>query len=501
MRTSLALCVPLAELPARAAACAVLFSLVGTVACTHSDPAAPCADADTRNGVDCQTLYIPPVLTGPDYDLTLAESSVEWSEGVTTPTYAYNGQPFWGPTLRMHKGDDVRVNVTNELMDETTAHWHGFHIPAAMDGGPHQPIASGSTWSPEFTVMNDAGMYWYHPHMHMMTAMQLAMGAGGLIYVDDDAEAALALPRTYGVDDVPLVLTSRRLDDDGAIDATAIYGDAMVTNGTMNAEATLPAQFVRLRILNAEIERSYNLGFSDDRTFWVIGTDGGLLEAPVPVTRLPMATGERNEILVDLSGDAPDDTLALQAYNEGQDFGFPGGEPDQSGEFGSLLNNTTFSVLRIRVTAATDDAISTLPATLVARDYWTAADATVERTLNITDDGPGTPFSFDDTPYDESVINQHVALDATEQWTIQNNRTFGHAFHIHDVQFHIVSRSSGTVPDYEQGWKDTVFLPINESVSFVARFSDFASATDPYMYHCHMANHEDGGLMGQFVVE
>ena len=278
------------------------------------------------------------------------------------------------------------------------------------------------------------------------------------------------MPRTYGVDDVPLVLTSRRLGDDGAIDATAIYGAAMVTNGTMNAEATLPAQFVRLRILNAEIERSYNLGFSDDRTFWVIGTDGGLLEAPVPVTRLPMATGERYEILVDLSGDAPDDTLALQAYNEGQDFGFPGGEPDQSGEFGSLLNNTTFSVLRIRVT-----------------------DATVERTLNITDDGPGTPFSFDDTPYDESVVNQHVALDATEQWTIQDNRTFGHAFHIHDVQFHIVARSGGAVPDYEQGWKDTVFLPIDESVRFVA--------TDPYMYHCHMANHEDGGFMGQFVVE
>ncbi len=278
------------------------------------------------------------------------------------------------------------------------------------------------------------------------------------------------MPRTYGVDDVPLVLTSRRLGDDGAIDATAIYGDAMVTNGTMNAEAKLPAQFVRLRILNAEIERSYNLGFSDDRTFWVIGTDGGLLEAPVPVTRLPMATGERYEILVDLSGDAPDDTLALQAYNEGQDFGFPGGEPGESGEFGSLLNNTTFSVLRIRVTAAT-----------------------VERTLNITDDGPGTPFSFDDTPYDESVINQHVALDATEQWTIVNNQTFGHAFHIHDVQFHIVARSGGAVPDYEQGWKDTVFLPIDESVRFVA--------TDPYMYHCHMANHEDGGLMGQFVVE
>ncbi len=480
---------------------AVPISLLFLAGCGNPDVTAPCADSATPDGVDCQALYIPPVLTGPDYDLTLAESTVEWSEGVTTPTYAYNGQPFWGPTLRMHKGDDVRLNVTNELMDETTAHWHGFHIPAAMDGGPHQPIASGATWSPEFTVMNDAGMYWYHPHMHMMTAEQLAMGAGGLIYVDDDAEATLPLPRTYGVDDVPLVLTSRRLSDDGAIDTTAIYGDAMVTNGTMNAEATLPAQFVRLRILNAEIERSYNLGFSDDRTFWVIGTDGGLVEAPVPVTRLPMAVGERYEILVDLSGDSPGDTLALQAYNGGQGFGFPGGEPNTSGEFGSLLNDTTFSVLRIRVADPTDDAIAALPATLLDRDYWTADDATVQRTLNITDDGPGTPFSFDNSSYDESVINQHVALDATEQWTIVNNETFGHSFHIHDVQFHIVSRSGGDVADYEQGWKDTVSVPVGDSVSFVARFSDFASASDPYMYHCHMANHEDGGLMGQFLVQ
>jgi bilirubin oxidase len=214
-----------------------------------------------------------------------------------------------------------------------------------------------------------------------------------------------------------------------------------------------------------------------------------------------MAVGERYEVLVDLSGDAAGTSVDLRAFNEGQPFGFPGGEPGTSGEFGSLLNNTTFDVLHVNVTEPTEDGVTSVPDALVSNTYWTSSDATVQRTVSITDEGPGTPFTFDNAAYDEDVINQHVGLDATEEWTIQNNRTFGHAFHIHDVEFAIVSRSSGTIAPYEQGWKDVVFVPINESVSFVARFTDFASATDPFMYHCHMAPHEDEGLMGQFLVE
>ncbi len=103
--------------------------------------------------------------------------------------------------------------------------------------------------------------------------------------------------------------------------------------------------------------------------------------------------------------------------------------------------------------------------------------------------------------YDPSVINQSVALGAVEKWTIQNGATFSHAFHIHDVHFNIVSRSTGPVPDHEHGWKDTLGIAPNESVSFVARIADFASPSDPYTYHCHVANHEDEGTMGQFLVQ
>ena len=449
------------------------------------------------------TLWIPDTITGTTFNLTLKKNTSQLRTGAATNTYGYNDSNFWGPTLIMNKGDVVQMNVTNQLSESTTTHWHGFHIPALTDGGPHQPIDPGETWTPSFEVKNNASTFWYHPHLHGKTAEHLLYGAGGFIIVKDTTEAALALPRTYGVDDLPIVMTSRRFLSTNQFDVvTGIspYGDYALTNGVMNAQVNLPAQFVRLRLLNAEVERAYNLGFSDGRTFYVIGNDGGLLDSPVAVTNAKLFVGERLEILVDLSKDAPGAQLDLKAYNGNQVFGFPGGEPAKSGTFGSLLNNTTFNVLHVNVTSATGNAITTLPAALVKNAYWTAADATVKRTIAITDKGPGTPFTFDNAAYSMDTINQKVNLNAIEAWTIVNNRTFSHSVHIHDVQFKIISRSSGALSDYEQGWKDTVQVPLGASVTFVAKFEDFSDVVNPYMYHCHFSNHEDEGMMGQFIV-
>ena len=445
-------------------------------------------------------LWIPPTVTGPSFDLTLASATSTFFDGDATPTIGYNGSAFWGPTLLMRKGDQVSIAVHNALAAETTAHWHGVHLPAKEDGGPHQPIPAGGSWTASFEVKNDAATYWYHPHMHATTQAQLNLGAGGFIIVQDEVEDALALPRTYGTDDIPLALTSRKFLDGNVIDTAGIYGDYLLANGVMNAEVTLPAQMVRFRLLNCEVERAYDLGFSDGRIFSVIGTDGGLVNAPVAVSRLIMTPGERYEIVVDLSGDAPGSALSIQAFNGGQEFGFGGGENQTTGEFGSLLNNVTFNVLRLNVVAANGAGITVVPTTLADNTYWTEADATNQRSLSITDQGPGTAFTFDGGGYEMDTINQTVTLDTVERWTVQNGRTFGHSFHIHDVQFAIVSRSSGEVAAYERGWKDTFYIRIDEAVSFVARFDDFASTEHPYMYHCHMANHEDGGLMGQFLV-
>jgi len=446
-------------------------------------------------------LWIPPKLVGKNFNLKLSNTTKQIVNGALTKTYSYNGAGFWGPTLFLRKGDDVTLNVTNALTEETTTHWHGIHLPAEMDGGPMQVIEVGKTWSPHFKIMNNAATFWYHPHMHKTTQKQLALGAGGFIIVQDDAEAALALPRTYGVDDIPLAMGSRTLSAANQISPTTIYGDTMLTNGVANAQASLPAQFIRLRLLNVESERVYNLGFSDNRKFYVVGSDGGLLQKPVALTRLLMVPGERYEVLVDLSNDKVGSALALRAFNKGLAFGYGGAEPATTGEFGSLLNNSDFDVLQIKVAKATALGVSSLPTKLVTSVFPTQAQISKRRTIGITDNGAGTPFTFDGKSYSMETINQVVKLGATEAWTITNDNIFGHAFHIHDVQFKILSRSTGAIPEYESGWKDTFSIQRNEKVTFIAKFADYASATWPYMYHCHMANHEDGGLMGQFLVE
>ena len=457
------------------------------------------------------TIPIPEALYGTTFNLNIHESIKQiQSTGNQTVTGSINNETFWGPTLIINKGDEVHMNVTNNLNESTTLHWHGMHLPAVMDGGPHQVIPAGTLWQPYWTVTNQAATYWYHPHLQSTTETQITKGVGGLIIIKDPEEADLALPRTYGTDDIPIIMTSRNFDTSNQFSVGRAYGDYMLTNGTRSGQITLPKQVVRLRILNAEIERGYNLGFSDNRTFYVIGNDGGLLNAPVAVTRLKVLVGERYEILVNLSNDTVGTSIDLKAYNSGQSNSFPGGEPGTSGQFGSLLNNTTFNVLHVNVGATTTaiTPITSIPTTLANNTYFTSADATVNRTVAISGGQPaGNPFVFDSTSYVDTFINKTVTVDTTEKWTITNtaDQIFGHSFHIHDVEFKIVSRKVGTAAatgpaDYESGWKDTFFISRNESVSFVCRFKDYADATHPFMYHCHFAQHEDDGMMGQFVV-
>jgi bilirubin oxidase len=477
-----------------------IFYLIFFFACNKSTQTTNNPDPGTSN-TNYNVLFIPPVITGTTFNLTLDKATKQFKTGAASATYGYNGNSFWGPTLVMNQGENVKINVTNNLTDATTVHWHGFHIPAVMDGGPHQIIDAGGKWSPNFVIKNNAGTYWYHPHLHLKTYEQLAKGAGGLIIIKDPVESALALPRTYGTDDIPLVLTSRRFNGDNSISINGAYGDYLLSNGVMNAQVTLPKQYVRFRILNAEIERGYDLGMSDNRSFYIIANDGGLLNAPVSVKRVKMMPGERIEIMVNLGDDAMGSSIDLKAYNSGQTFGFPGGEPATAGEFGSLLNNKDFTVLHINVGAATASPITSLPAKLANQVYWTNADVTNSRTINITGGQGGSAFTFDNNTYGFTAINQTVALNAVEKWTIVNNNIFGHSFHVHDVQFKIVARSSGVVGPHESGWKDTVYVPLGETVTVIAKFDDFADPTNPYMYHCHFSNHEDGGMMGQFLVK
>ena len=471
--------------------------------------------------------------TGKTFTLNIDDNVKQFRTGQATVTGAINIDPattntFWGPTLIVNKDDVVHMNVTNNLNESTTIHWHGMHLPAIMDGGPHQIIPAGTLWQPYWTIKNQAATLWYHPHLHTTTQAHVTKGIGGFIIVKDPTEAVLPLPRTYGTDDIPLAISSRRfLSTTNAMAAQVIdnYGDYSMINGTMNPQVMLPKQVVRLRILNAEIQRGLNIGFSDNRTFYVIGNDGGLLNAPVAVTRLAVQTGERYEILVNLSSDVVGaETLFLKAYNTTAEiqlltgtgtntFGWPGLEGNSTTPTGNngpinggLLNNTTYNLMNIKIAAATTTVtpITTIPTTLVNQTYWTTADVTNTRTINIGGGNGGSAFTLDGALYSTTMTPKTINLNAVEKWTIVNNNIFGHTFHLHDVFFKIISRSGGnigtTVRSFEQGWKDSVWLPIGGTVTFIAKFDDYADSTWPYMYHCHALTHEDEGMMGQFTV-
>ena len=334
-------------------------------------------------GQSYNNLWIPDTLSGTNFNLRIVDTFAQIvNTGNQTITGAINGK-FWGPTIFVNKGDQIQMNVQNKLKDSVTIHWHGMHLPAVMDGGPHQIIPPNTIWKPYWTIKNDAATYWYHPHLHEMAMEQITKGIGGLLIVRDEKEKALALPRKYGVDDIPLVLTDRDFNSSNQFSIVP-YGDSMLTNMTLRAKYDVPAQIVRFRILNAAIERSYNIGFSDGRTFYVITSDGGLLNAPVAKTRYLLHAGERIEILVNFTNQNGTN-VDLKAYNSSLGNNIPCGENFVTGPFGNFLGKKDFNILRINVIAPTVNPITTIPNTLATNTYLKASDAQLTRQLTISD--------------------------------------------------------------------------------------------------------------------
>jgi bilirubin oxidase len=457
------------------------------------------------------TLWIPDTLSGTTFNLALRDTFTQLLPGNQTITAGINGK-FWGPTLFFNKGDTVHMNVHNYLNDSTTLHWHGMHLPAVMDGGPHQVIPPGTIWQPYWKVTNDAATYWYHPHLHMMTEDQITKGLGGLIIVRDSVESALALPRTYGVDDIPLVLTDRDISTSNQFTVVP-YGDSMLVNGTLRAQFTIPAQIVRFRILNGAIERSYNIGFSDNRNFSVICSDGGLLNAPVSVNRYLLHAGERIEILVDCNGQSGT-IVDIKAFNSTLSNFIAGGESFPNGPFANYLGKTDFRMVHFNIGAQTSTPITVVPSTLTTNVLLNAANANITRQLTISDStgvtnptilGPNA-FIINHKLFNINQVDYQVPLGNTEIWQITSSSVFGHPFHIHDVEFNIISVNGVAPVAAQAGWKDVVFIPgktgnTNTVVKFIAKFEDYADSIHPFMFHCHIALHEDEGMMGQFVVK
>jgi bilirubin oxidase len=396
------------------------------------------------------------------------------------------------------------MNVENQLNDTSTVHWHGLHVPAADDGGPHTPIMAGATWSPDFVVMNNASMYWYHPHLHMKTGMQAMRGAAGLIIVLDPEEAELNLPRRYGEDDFPLVVQTQELNTNNQILWRGMHDSIIMVNGTINPGLDVPAQVIRLRLLNAAQERNFNFGLSGNRDFYVIGNDGGLIPQPVNVNRIRLSPGERAEILVDLTG-MSGQVLYLMSYASELPPGVQGGPPMMGMDTSmySPLNGIDFNMLQLQVVSPLDNPVTSVPASLVEFSSWLPEMADTTRFINITAENMMSmdgPFFFNNQLFEMERIDQQIPLNNLEIWSISNETMVAHPFHIHDVQFFVLDRDGISVSAEEAGYKDVVMVGPNETVNLITKFEDFADTTLPYMYHCHILMHEDDGMMGQFIV-
>lgn len=311
-----------------------------------------------------------------------------------------------------------------------------------------------------------------------------------MFIVDDPEIEELAIPSDYGVDDIPLIVQDKKFDSDGELDFSSsmfsnlgILGDEIFVNGTHAPVFEAQTSLVRFRILNASVARIFDFGFDDDRAFHVIGSDTGLLEAPVELDRITLSPGERAEIVVHVDrGDdvmlrsfAPD--LGMDAWNER----FNGG-------------NDTFEILQI-IGHETLTQSPALPDSLTEIDRPDPADVARTRHLSLT-----SSSSIDGDSMDMARIDQVVEVDSTEIWEISNDHGMVHSFHIHLVHFLILDIDGEAPPDHLAGWKDTVLIPSGSTVRFIAEFRDYADPDVPYMYHCHILQHEDRGMMGQFVV-
>jgi FtsP/CotA-like multicopper oxidase with cupredoxin domain len=451
-------------------------------------------------------LSVPPLLEPQVIDeekvfvLSAEHGETVFIEGKPTNTAGYNGT-YLGPTLRAHKGDHVRIVLTNNLSQPITTHWHGMHLPAIMDGGPHQEIAPGAVWEPHWTIENEAATLWYHPHLLGRTGEEVYGGLAGLFIIDDENSDSLSLPKEYGVDDLPLIVQDRefRQDDEfvyaperkDELGHTGMLGDTILVNGTYAPFVDVPAKQIRLRILNASNARRYNFGFEDGRTFYQIATDGGLLPSPVARTRMILAPGERAEVIIDLSGETEPLTLISDAVHE---------ENKVLRFVKAILKmerdeNQVFRILELRP-QPTADVTEALPQLLNSIELIPATSAVRTRRFilnprNRTINGKGM---------DHHYINEVIHSGDVEIWEIINLSGTYHPFHIHGVQFQILDRWGRPPADYERGWKDTVLVSNAEIVHVIMRFPEFSDANTPYMYHCHILEHEDMGMMGQFIV-
>jgi FtsP/CotA-like multicopper oxidase with cupredoxin domain len=405
---------------------------------------------------------------------------VEIVPGTTTPVWTYNGS-LPGPEIRVKRGDRLIVHFTNNLPEPTTIHWHGLRIPAAMDGvpGDSQPeVQPGETFTYDF-VVPDAGLFWYHPHVN--SAAQAGFGLYGAVLVSDPEE-----PANLG-DELTLVLSDISVEEDGSLMPPDVSGDLgtlfgregnlLLVNGKVDPVIRARAgRRQRWRVVNASRSRYYQLAV-EGNSFTRIGSDGGFIERPVEETTVVVAPGERADVILQLNA-TPGSELPVRwvAYDRG---------------YGTTFQRPDVNVFRIQVTDQKPYEDAPLPVTAREIEPIDVTDAKVVR-MQLTRNDIGDTFALgiNGVPSWEAPPLM-VGIGETHIWEVENTIDFAHPFHLHGFFFQVLD-INGVAPVVRE-WKDTVDVPVDTQVRIAVHFDERPGM---WMYHCHILDHGDAGMMG-----
>ena len=441
-------------------------------------------------------VQFPPDLQGDT--LTAAPAEIEVWPGQHSALYALNGS-VPAPTIRLRRHHRFHAHVRNQLADPLVLHWHGILSPARMDGNPRDAVGSGQSYSVDFPIRQQAGTYWYHAHTDRLTAKQVYLGLAGFFIVEDPAERHLGLP--YGDHDLPLLIQDKRTHGEMHIAyepeemdiATGFLGDAVFVNDTPEPWLSVDRGLYRLRLLNGSNARIYRIGFEHEQSFHLIANDAGLLPAPIEVTTIMLAPGQRAEFLVDFGHLNVGESLVLMSHPfEGGGHG--GGEVAGAAQGveephvppqGEELPILTFYVDR----EAEHGGI--IPARLAHFHAYNPKHVRRTRVFNLEVEGLFHPING--SLFDINRSDFSVPFGQLEMWEYVNHSDEFHPMHPHGALMQVLERHGmEQLPAEDLGWKDTVLIAPEETVRVLIRYDDYRG---DYVHHCHNLEHEDNGMM------
>ncbi|WP_036488646.1 multicopper oxidase family protein [Myxosarcina sp. GI1] len=420
--------------------------------------------------------------------------------GIQAYLLAYNGQ-IPGPRLEAKPGDTVRLRFTNSLTQPTNLHYHGLHVtPTGNADNVFLVIPPGETLTYEFTIPSNhpSGTFWYHPHLHGLVAEQLFGGLAGLFIVRGELDE---IPEIKAAKEEFLLLKDFELDRNGRIiqpspmaRMTGREGRLVTINGRVKPTFSIATgDLLRLRIVNASTSRFYRLEL-ENHPFYLIASDGGALSEPVEVRQLLLSPGERTEVLVRGEREPGQYRLLNLPYDRGG-MGMMGGGMMGRGMRGGSFTQRNPETLAT-FTYSNSTASLPLPQQLIPVEELPEPETVRRFQINHgMAPGMGMVFLINGQTYSSNRIDTRVRLNAVEDWELVNTGVMDHPLHIHVNNFQLVSRNGRASP--YRAWKDTVVVSPGETVRIRTRFADFTGKT---VYHCHILDHEDLGMMGTMEI-